>query len=54
LFLFAMLYLANHVDDVERHIVLSLVATFVLVFSLRITVVLRGWSEPRLRPGGEA
>lgn len=54
LFLFAMLYLANHVEDVEWHIVLSLVATFVLVFSLRIIVVLRGWSAPRLRAGGEA
>jgi uncharacterized membrane protein YeiH len=52
LFLFGMLYLANYVEDVQRHIVLAIIATFVLVFVVRITVVRMGWSAPRLQIGG--
>ncbi|MEN8174565.1 MAG: hypothetical protein ABFS23_02295 [Pseudomonadota bacterium] len=38
----------------HRHIVISLVATFVLVFTVRIVVVKFGWSEVRLRSTGAA
>jgi uncharacterized membrane protein YeiH/ABC-type nitrate/sulfonate/bicarbonate transport system substrate-binding protein len=48
LFLFGMLYMANHVENVERHIVLSIILTFLLVFTTRIFIVRMGWSAPRL------
>ena len=49
LFLFGMLYFANYADNVQRYIIISIVATFVLVFTTRIAVVKFGWSEVRLR-----
>jgi len=48
-FLFCMLYFANYADNVQRYIIISIVATFVLVFTTRIAVVKFGWSEVRLR-----
>jgi uncharacterized membrane protein YeiH len=53
LFLFGSLYLAKFVDDVQRHIILSIVATFVLVFGARIAVVRYGWSALRLRAASD-
>lgn len=42
LFLFCMLYFANFVSNVEDYIELSIAATFVFVFALRMFVVAKG------------
>lgn len=49
LFLFGMLYVANFVENVELFILVSIVATFALVFAVRIAVVALGLNAPRLQ-----
>ena len=49
LFLAAMLYFGRYVDDIERHIVVSIIMTFFLVFFTRIAIVRFGWRALQLR-----
>lgn len=48
LFLMAMLYLADYAGKVERFIEVSIVLTFLLVFTTRIVIVRKNWQAPRL------
>ena len=48
LFLMAMLYLADYAGNVERFIEMSIVLTFLLVFTTRIVIVRNNWRAPRL------
>ena len=48
LFLMAMLYLADYAGNVERFIEVSIVLTFLLVFTTRIVIVRKNWQAPRL------
>lgn len=54
LFLAAMLYIANYVSNVHDFIVVTIIATFVLVFCARVIIVKRGWMAPRLRASQSA